>query len=223
MLVPLKIKSITRKAPADVYDIQVRKNHNFLANGMIVHNCVIFQEQLMTLCSVVAGFPEEDTDQVRRFLLKRKASEAKDMFEKARAIKDQFVNGAVANGVDRQIADDLYEKMLFFAGYGFNKCVHYETEVDTYSPEGAVVKKQVQHVEPGDLVMTRDEKSGKDVLTRVAQRHHNGVKKLYEITLDTGEKVKCTMDHKFRTTDGLMLPLKQILAEKRSIVTRSST
>jgi DNA polymerase-3 subunit alpha len=220
VITPLKIKSIKRHEPAEVYDIQVRKNHNFLANGMVVHNCVIFQEQLMSLCSVVGGFPEEVTDSIRRNLLKRKLNETGERVAKVRAIKEQFVSGAVANGVDAKIADDLYEKMLFFAGYGFNKCVHCETEVNTYSPEGNLVKKQIQHVEPGDLVMTRDEKAGEDMLTRVVKRHHNGVKKLYEITLDTGEKVKCTMDHKFRTTDGRMLPLKQILEEGASIATK---
>lgn len=183
-------------------------------------NCVIFQEQVMELCHVVAGFPQEDCDMVRRSIMKRSASKADSMKKQAQDLKDRFVEGAVENGVDRQIADDLYEKILFFSGYGFNACVHYETEVDTYTPAGDVIKKQIQHVEPGDLVMTRDEKSGKDMLTRVAKRHHNGVKKLYEITLDTGEKVKCTMDHKFRTTDGRMLPLKQILEEGASIATK---
>ena len=183
-------------------------------------NCIIFQEQVMALCNVVAGFPQEDCDMVRRSIMKRSASKADSMKKQAQDLKDRFVEGAVGNGVDRQLADDLYEKILFFSGYGFNACVHYETEVNTYSPEGDLIKKQIQHVEPGDLVMTRDEKTGEDMLTRVVKRHHNGVKKLYEITLDTGEKVKCTMDHKFRTTDGRMLPLKQILEEGASIATK---
>jgi DNA polymerase-3 subunit alpha len=43
------------------------------------------------------------------------------MFEQAKATKRRFVEGSVENGVPRQIADDLYEKILFFAGYGFAK------------------------------------------------------------------------------------------------------
>lgn len=174
----------------------------------------------MKLCSVVAGFPEAETDTIRRNIMKRSASKKEAAAADAKKAKEEFVLGAIRNGVPEKIADELYEKILYFAGYGFNACVHFSTEVDTYDQEGNVVKKQIQHVEPGDRVMTRDETTGKDVLTRVVRRHHNGVKKLYEVTLDTGEKVKCTMDHKFRTTDGRMLPLKKILEEKLSIATR---
>jgi len=222
MLTPLKIKSIKREVPAKVYDIQTKKNHNFIANGMLVHNCIVFQESIMKLCSVVAGFPEAETDTIRRNLLKRTAAKRDANFDEAKKTKDEFVAGSVRNGVPEKVADELFEKILYFAGYGFNACVHFSTEVDTYDQKGNVVKKQIQYVEPGDHVMTRDEASGKDTLTRVVKRHHNGPKKLYEITLVTGEKVKCTMDHKFRTTDGRMLPLKKILEEKLSIVTKDS-
>jgi len=222
MLTPLKIKSIKREVPAKVYDIQTKKNHNFIANGMLVHNCIVFQESIMKLCSVVAGFPEAETDTIRRNLLKRTAAKRDANFDEAKKTKDEFVAGSVRNGVPEKVADELFEKILYFAGYGFNACVHFSTEVDTYDQKGNVVKKQIQYVEPGDHVMTRDEASGKDTLTRVVKRHHNGPKKLYEITLATGEKVKCTMDHKFRTTDGRMLPLKKILEEKLSIVTTDS-
>ena len=40
--------------------------------------------------------------------------------EKARALKKRFIDGAVSNGVSLVIAEDLYEKILYFAGYGFN-------------------------------------------------------------------------------------------------------
>jgi DNA polymerase-3 subunit alpha len=181
---------------------------------------IVFQEQIMQLCNVVAGFPQRECDQIRRALLKRTAAKAEAQKAEAIALKKQFVEGSVNNGVPAKVADDLFEKILFFSGYGFNACVLFDTEVDTYTMEGQVVRKQIQHVEPGDLVMTRDEATGQDLLTRVVTRHDNGVKEIYEVTLDTGEKVKCTMDHKFRTTDGRKIPLKQILEEGASISTR---
>ena len=96
------------------------------------YGLIVFQEQIMKLCSVVAGFPEEETDTVRRNIMKRKASEAAESLAKARAIKEQFVAGSVKNGVDRQLADDLYEKILFFAGYGFNKSHAVCYAIDSY-------------------------------------------------------------------------------------------
>lgn len=96
------------------------------------YGLIVFQEQIMKLCSVVAGFPEEETDTVRRSIMKRKASEAAESLAKARSIKEQFVAGSVKNGVDSQLADDLYEKILFFAGYGFNKSHAVCYAIDSY-------------------------------------------------------------------------------------------
>jgi DNA polymerase-3 subunit alpha len=95
-------------------------------------NCIIFQEQIMQLCTVVAGFPEEETDTVRRNIMKRKASEAEKSLADARAIKERFVSGAVNNGVDAKIADDLYEKILYFSGYGFNASHAVAYAIDSY-------------------------------------------------------------------------------------------
>jgi DNA polymerase III alpha subunit len=129
----VKIKSIARnEQPEPVYDIQVKKNHNFFANDMIVHNCIIFQETIMKLCSHVAGFPEKETDDVRRSIMKRKASEAAESLAEARAIKERFVAGAVKNGVDEKLADNLYEKILYFSGYGFAKSHAVAYAIDSY-------------------------------------------------------------------------------------------
>jgi len=92
--------------------------------------------------------------------------------------------------------------------------------VNTYNKEGEVlVTKQIQNINSGEYVMSRDETTGDKIFVEVIQRHDHGAQDLYEVTLDTGETVKCSMDHKFRTTDGRMIPLRQILEEKCSIVT----
>ena len=96
------------------------------------YGMIVFQEQIMKLCSVVAGFPESETDNVRRSIMKRKASEADESLRQARAIKKQFVEGSVANGVDASLADELYEKILFFSGYGFNKAHAISYAIDSY-------------------------------------------------------------------------------------------
>lgn len=219
MITPLKIKSIKRSQPADVYDIQVKKNHNFLANGMVVHNCVIFQEQIMSLCHLVAGFPKSECDKVRKAILKRQGGSPEESMKKANAMKQGFVDGAVKNGVKEEIASKLWEDILFFCGYGFNLCFTPDTEVNTYSKEGKFLEtKQIQHIASGEYVKSRDELSGKDIFVKVVNRHDHGTQEVYETILDTGEVVKCTMNHKFRTTDGRMIPLQQIVEEGCSIV-----
>ena len=96
------------------------------------YGTIIFQEQVMELCHVVAGFPQEDCDKVRRTIMKRSASKADAMKKQAIELKQRFVDGAVANGVAEYVADELYENILFFSGYGFNKSHAVSYAIDSY-------------------------------------------------------------------------------------------
>jgi DNA-directed DNA polymerase III PolC len=93
---------------------------------------IIFQEQVMELCNVVAGFPQEDCDMIRRLIMKRSASKKDAQAKQVRELKQQFVSGAKKNGIDPAVADDLYEKILFFSGYGFNKSHAVSYAIDSY-------------------------------------------------------------------------------------------
>ena len=96
------------------------------------HGAIIFQEQVMELCNVVAGFPQEDCDMVRRTIMKRSASKADAMKKQAMELKQRFVDGSVKNGVPSHVADELYDKIMFFSGYGFNKSHAVSYAIDSY-------------------------------------------------------------------------------------------
>ena len=200
---------------------EVRYEHPLVKTVLeSTYNCVIFQESLMELCHVVAGFPKPECDKVRKNVLKRQAGNKEEAAKKAKAMRDDFVTGAVKNGLTEKVSNDLWDKILFFSGYGFNKTCSHDTEIDTYDMHGEFLcTKQIKDVESGEYVRSRDESSGKDIFIEVVARHDHGVLDLVEVTLDTGDTVKCTMDHKFRTTCGKMLPLKTIIEEGTSIVT----
>lgn len=213
-----KIKSIKKAQPVRVFDIQTR-NHTFIANDHVVHNCLIFQEGVMMLAEKVAGFPKDKCDEVRRAIMKRSISGGDAAKAKVDAMQSEFVEGAVKNGYDKKVASDLYEKIAYFSGYAFNRCVAAGTFVNVHQRD-RVVKKCIESVENGDMIMTRDEQTKKNVLVPVKRVHRNGIKKIFEVTLVTGEKIKCTMNHKFRTTTGKMLPLNEILKRNLSIVVK---
>jgi len=96
------------------------------------YGCIIFQEQTMKLCSVVAGFPEAETDTIRRNIMKRSASKKDAAAADAKKAKEDFVSGAMKNGVPERVADELYEKILFFSGYGFNASHAVSYAIDSY-------------------------------------------------------------------------------------------
>jgi DNA-directed DNA polymerase III PolC len=96
------------------------------------YGLIIFQEQVMELCHVVAGFPQEDCDMIRRTIMKRSASKQGVMKKQAEDLKAQFVEGATKNGVAKEVAADLYEKILYFSGYGFNASHAVSYAIDSY-------------------------------------------------------------------------------------------
>ncbi len=75
---------------------------------------IIYQEQVMQIAQVMAGYSLGDADLLRRAMGKKIRAE----MEKQRAI---FVAGAVKNGVPQAQADTIFELLAKFADYGFNK------------------------------------------------------------------------------------------------------
>jgi DNA polymerase-3 subunit alpha len=78
------------------------------------YGVIIYQEQVMQIAQVMAGYSLGDADLLRRAMGKKIRAE----MEKQRAI---FVEGAVKNGVAKGQADTIFELLAKFADYGFNK------------------------------------------------------------------------------------------------------
>jgi DNA polymerase-3 subunit alpha len=75
---------------------------------------IIYQEQVMQIAQVMAGYSLGDADLLRRAMGKKIRAE----MEKQRAI---FVEGSVKNGVPKGQAETIFELLAKFADYGFNK------------------------------------------------------------------------------------------------------
>jgi DNA polymerase-3 subunit alpha len=78
------------------------------------YGVIIYQEQVMQIAQVLAGFSLGEADLLRRAMGK------KDKREMARQ-KDRFVEGAMRNRVKKPDAEYIFELVDKFAGYGFNK------------------------------------------------------------------------------------------------------
>ena len=75
---------------------------------------IVYQEQVMQISNVVAGYSLGDADLLRRAMGKKDAAE----MDKQR---ERFMAGAAANRHPKEIAGKLFDLMAQFAGYGFNK------------------------------------------------------------------------------------------------------
>ena len=78
------------------------------------YGIMVYQEQVMQIAQVVAGYSLGGADLLRRAMGKKK----KEEMDAQRAV---FVEGAVKNGTPQQQAADLFDLMEKFASYGFNK------------------------------------------------------------------------------------------------------
>jgi len=78
------------------------------------YGIILYQEQVMQIAQVLAGYTLGGADLLRRAMGKKKPEE----MAKQRAV---FVEGAVQRGVDEKVATGIFDLMEKFAGYGFNK------------------------------------------------------------------------------------------------------
>jgi DNA polymerase-3 subunit alpha len=80
----------------------------------VTYGVFVYQEQVMQMAQLLAGYTLGGADLLRRAMGKKKPEE----MAKQRAI---FVAGAAARGIEERIANAIFDQMEKFAGYGFNK------------------------------------------------------------------------------------------------------
>jgi len=78
------------------------------------YGIIIYQEQVMQIAQTLAGFTAGEADILRRAMGKKKKAELDKQ-------KERFVNGAIKNGIKKDVANYVFTKIEPFAQYGFNK------------------------------------------------------------------------------------------------------
>jgi DNA polymerase-3 subunit alpha len=79
------------------------------------YGVIVYQEQVMQIAQILAGYSLGEADLLRRAMGKKKKEEMD--LQRAR-----FLSGAHEHGLSAADADNMFERMAKFAGYGFNKC-----------------------------------------------------------------------------------------------------
>ncbi|WP_053367375.1 DNA polymerase III subunit alpha [Bacillus sp. FJAT-27245] len=78
------------------------------------YGVIVYQEQIMQIASKMAGFTLGEADLLRRAVAKKK----KEVLDRER---EHFVAGSVKKGYDKRVANEVYDLIVRFANYGFNK------------------------------------------------------------------------------------------------------
>lgn len=132
----IAVISLYRPGPMDSIPAYIENRHNpdkikYKAPQLksildVTYGCMVYQEQVMQICRELAGYSYGRADIVRRAMSKKKH----DVMLKER---DHFVNGmadengnvicegAVRRGINETVANEIFDEMMSFASYAFNK------------------------------------------------------------------------------------------------------
>ncbi|AHX03953.1 DNA polymerase III subunit alpha [Ehrlichia chaffeensis str. Heartland] len=116
--------SLYRPGPMDNISIYIARKHGFEKPDYIhpiledvlreTFGVIIYQEQVMEIAKIMAGYSLGEADLLRRAMGKKIKEEMDNQ-------RRTFINGAVSNGIEEEKASYIFDLVAKFAGYGFNK------------------------------------------------------------------------------------------------------
>ncbi|MDD2731605.1 MAG: DNA polymerase III subunit alpha [Candidatus Pacebacteria bacterium] len=155
----------------------------------------IYQEQLMKIAQEIAGFTLAEADILRKAV-------GKKIKELLHAQEQKFVNGADQNGVGKQIAEKLWQWILPFASYGFNKCLSGEAEIIN-AENGKLIKIKELFRNKSLIKETFSlDENNKIKSSKISGVFSNGIKPTFEVKTKSGRKITATSNHPFFTPRG---------------------
>jgi DNA polymerase III subunit alpha len=172
------------------------------------YGIMVFQESFMKVAQELASFTKGQSDTMRKAVGKKN-------MKLLQAQRGLFINGCVKNGINSTIAAKIFEQIEYFGEYGFNKCLSGDTEVHnkldgkTYSLEEL---EDGSYGVDGEIPITLDSYvDGEIIEDELVEVFETGEKEVFEIELENGMIIKCTLDHKFICSDGVEHTVEEIM------------
>ena len=159
------------------------------------YGVAVYQEQVMQMAQVLAGFTLGEADILRAAMGKKdKAKMAKQ--------REKFIKGCVdVNAIPEAKAAEIFDLINVFAGYAFNRCVSGETVVfDAVTGERTTVRSL--HERPREFTVHGLGSDGRLRPRSVTGVHANGRKPLFRLRTAQGREVRATDTHRFRAVGG---------------------
>lgn len=168
------------------------------------YNCLLYQESAMKIAEKIAGFSKQEADNLRKATGKKLTSEMAK-------VKTWFIDGAKKQGVvtEKQAAE-IFSWIQQSVRYSFNKCVSPDTLVETI--DGLKILEEIQ---VGEFINTPEG------FSEVIDKIDTGIQEVYQVSLESGKEIECTLTHKFLCEDNLEHALLEILENNLRIVCES--
>ena len=120
---PGPMDSIPRFIECSQHPEKITYKHELLRPILeVTYGCIVYQEQVIQIFRQLAGFSLGQADMIRRAMSKKKhAVIDAERIAFVHGDKSRGIAGAIANGVPEAVADSIYDEILDFASYAFNK------------------------------------------------------------------------------------------------------
>lgn len=187
------------------------------------YGLLIYQEQIMQVFQQIAGLTMKEADDIRRAMGKLK-------LDAILKWKDTAEKGFLAKGCSKEDFDNVWNAVVEFAKYGFNKCVSGDEKIYTIERHG--VRKHKMKPTIKEMFLMQEEtlwaqknlpnykkmhnglqdgsygssyslaQYGEAKINKIKIIRFEGVRDLYKLTLVNGESIEVTANHKFPTSNG---------------------
>jgi hypothetical protein len=123
--------------------------------------------------------------------------------------RTMFIDGCKKQGIVNEAeATQLFDWISVGQRYAFNKCVSLDTIVET-----KYENKTIDNIEIGDVIKTKNNE-----YTTILDKINTGIQDIYEVELENGKKIKCTLAHKFVCSDNKLYTLQEIFDSNYEII-----
>ena len=201
----IAMNALYRPGPMDLVPNYIRRKHGqekiTYPHPMLkpvlekTYGIPVYQEQVMEMAQVMGGYTLGGADLLRRAMGKKKKKEMK-------AQRAVFVEGARRREVDARTANEAFDMMAKFAGYGFNKCLSGGAELlHAETGERTTLESLFSSGSASFVVhaLGADEKLRPRRVTDVVW---NGHKMIHQVSTLLGKKISATAEHRFLTPEG---------------------
>lgn len=158
------------------------------------YGLIVYQEQIMQIASLLFGYEPGEADQIRKAVSKKRES---DLIKN----RDLFLERGPQNGIDIESSEKIWDEIVFFAEYGFNRCLVGDTKI-TFADGTTLSIADIVNERITGRVLSLDVDSMNVVKRPIVDWFDNGIKHVYRLTTSLGYSVVATGNHPFLTKDG---------------------
>ncbi len=170
------------------------------------YGVMVYQEQVMQIAQVLAGYTLGGADLLRRAISKKIAEEMAKQ-------RSMFVEGATKRGVKEKTATYVFDLIDKFSGYGFNRCLNGQSIIaDPATGERHSIEELHEwHKQKSIISLQDDFNLGRSQVVKVMK---NGIKPVFKLTTSLGKEITATANHPFLTLQGWK-PLEELKPKDR--------